>query len=239
MKYFGLGLAALALGATTAHAGGIDRSGQSNGILFEPGRVMQLSFGSVTPDVGGTDVLGNKIGNVGANFLQLGFAYKADLNDKLSYAFILDTPFAADVKYPGSSAGTMLGGTVAKANATALTGLLRYKFNDRVSVFGGLRAQQSSAHIDLRGLAYGGFNGYSVDLGTNTAVGYQIGAAYEIPDIHLRIALSYNSAISHNFGTLETISGSPVGVAPTKVQTPQSVNIDFQSGVAKDTLVFG
>jgi long-chain fatty acid transport protein len=239
MKRMNVALAALMMTTGLAHAGGIDRSGQDIGILFETGRVGELSFGSVMPDVSGVDVLGNKIGNVGADYMPFSLGYKADISDTLSYALIIDQPFGADVTYGGSPASTMLGGTRALAKASALTGLLRYKLNEGVSVYGGPRIEQSSAHVDLRGLAYGGFNGYSVDLDSNTAVGYAVGAAFEKPEIALRVALTYNSAISHDFDTVETISGFTVGTKSTEVETPQSVNLDVQSGVAANTLVFG
>ena len=169
--------------------------------------------------------------------MQLGF--KADLGDRLSYAFVLDQPFGADVRYGGSSATTMLGGTTALARSTALTGLLRYRIGDRFSVFGGLQAQQASAHVNLKGLAYGPFNGYSVDLGQDTGIGYVAGLAYEVPEIALRVALTWNSAVRHDFATVEKIGPATVGTTPTEVKTPQSVNLDVQTGVAKDTLVFG
>ena len=239
MKHIITALGALAMTTTLAQAGGIDRSGQDIGILFEKGRTVELSFGSVQPTVQGRDVLGNDTGNVADSFLQSSLGFKADLNDKLSYAVIIDTPFAADIEYGGSPATTMLGGTTAKASSTALTGLLRYKFDDRTSVYGGLRLQQAAAHIDLRGLGYGALNGYSVDLGTDNKLGYVVGAAYEIPDIALRVALTYNSEIEHNFETVETVGPFPFGAGKTKVKTPQSVNLDFQSGIAKDTLIFG
>lgn len=240
MQRMTMALAALTVTTGLAHAGGIDRSGQDNAILFEPGRAMELSFGSVMPKVSGTDIAtGAKIGNVAADYTQLSFGYKADLTDTLSYSLTLDSPFGADVAYGGSPFASSLGGTTALARTTALTGLVRYKVGGNVSVFGGPRIQQADAHVDLRGLAYGPFNGYSVDLSSNTAVGYVVGAAYEKPEIALRVALTYNSAITHKFDTLETVGPVTVGTAPTKVDTPQSINLDFQTGVAANTLVFG
>lgn len=239
MKLHLTAIAALSLTSTLAQAGGIDRSGQDIGALFETGRYMELSFGQVSPSVSGKDVLGNTIGNVGNDYLQFGFAYKADLNDKLSYALILDTPYAADVVYPGNPVATMLGTTSANASSTALTGLLRYKLNDSFSVHGGLRIERATAQIALGGVGYGGLNGYGVSLNTNTALGYSIGAAFEKPEIALRVALTYNSGISHDFTATETLGAATLAVAQTTVKTPQSVNLDFQSGVAKDTLVFG
>ena len=53
------------------------------------------------------------------------------------------------------------------------------------------------------------------------------------------MALTYNSAIEHSLDTVET-GLAPIGLPGTmNVEVPQSVNLEFQTGVAKDTLVFG
>lgn len=229
--------ASLLCGTSLGHAGGIDKSGQSVSALFQEGRYVEFSMGRVRPSISGTDVLSNPTGDVAGDYTQLGFAYKADVNEKLSYAVILDQPFGADIAYGGNPAASMLGGTLAKADATAASVLLRYKLTDRFAVHGGLRAQQSDAGITLSGLAYGPFNGYSVALDQDLALGYSVGASYEIPDIALRVAVTYNSEINHEFATVEQ-TGIPVP-SVTSVTTPQSVNLDAQTGIAKDTLLFG
>ncbi|MDT8855978.1 hypothetical protein RNZ50_13345 [Paracoccaceae bacterium Fryx2] len=99
MKTLAGAVGALALGATAATAGGIDRSGQNIGVLFEKGRYAELSFGHVTPDVTGVDNDGNATGNVAGSFTPLSFAYKYDINDQVSFAVILDQPFGADIAY--------------------------------------------------------------------------------------------------------------------------------------------
>jgi long-chain fatty acid transport protein len=239
MKVWVTGASVLAITAGMAVAGGIDRSGQNIGILFEPGRVVELSFGAINPSVDGTDVLGAPTGNVAGNFSQVALSYKYDINEKLSFALILDQPFGADLEYAATS--PLLGGTFVDANSEALTGILRYKFDGGFSVHGGVRAQRADARIDLRGAAYGGVNGYTVELDSDLAPGYLVGVAYERPDIALRVALTYNSKVKHEFSTTETLNGAPIA-APggiTEVSLPQSVNLDFQSGVAEDTLVFG
>lgn len=231
-------LAGLAASVSPASAGGIDRSGQGLGGLFEKGRYVEFSYGSVGPSVGGTDVLGNPIADVGQDYSLLSFSYKYDINPNLSFAVVLDQPFGGDVLYGGNPATTMLGGTTVSASATALTGLLRYKFNENFSIHGGVRAVRSNAYIRLSGLAYAGLSGYNVTLNGDTGIGYVIGAAYERPEIALRIAVTYNSSISHDFETTEV---APFGnsTSITEVTLPQSVNVDFQTGIAKDTLIFG
>jgi long-chain fatty acid transport protein len=245
MKRFLTTVAALAAATTSAQAGGIDRSGQPLGALFEAGRYFELSFGYVSPTIEGTDILGNRIDDVAGNYTLPGFSYKMDINDAWSFALNYDQPFGSDVVYGGDSATSMLGGTSAIADSVALTGILRYKFDENFSVHAGVRAQRSDGTILLSGLAYGGpppngLSGYNVTLDSDTAPGYVIGVAYEKPEIALRVALTYNSKVTHDFATTERIGTTQVAPgSETEVETPQSVNLDFQTGVAEDTLLFG
>ena len=51
-------------------------------------------------------------------------------------------------------------------------------------------------------------------------------------DIALRVALTYYSETEHSHT-------SSAGVTPNTINPPQSVNLDFQTGIAADTLLFG
>lgn len=231
--------AALLLGTTSlAQAGGIDRSGQGIGILFEPGRTLELSYGHAVPEISGTDISSAPTGNVANDYSQFSFAYKADLSENLSYAVILDQPFGADIVYPG---GLILPGTTAQAEAHAASVLLRYKLDNGFSVHGGLRAQRANAYIALGGLAYAGvgLNGYNVSFDDDIGYGYTIGAAYEIPDIALRVALTYNSDITHDFATTEVVPLVGTFNSTTEVTIPHSLNLEAQTGIAENTLLFG
>ena len=236
---------ALALAAGAANAGGIDRSGQSIAPLFEKGGYAELSFGMVSPSVSGKDLAifgGRNSQNVGKDYLSLGFAYKQDINDQLSYAIIYEKPFGADLSYASVASGgsVAFGGTKAHAGYDELSAILRYKFNDNMSAYGGLRISRASGDVTLRGAAYGPLSGYNANFSNDTGIGYVVGAAYEKPEIALRVALTYHSAIKHEHDTKETIGGFPIGpVSTTEVSTPQSVNLDVQSGVAPGWLAFG
>lgn len=238
----------LALTSGLATAGGIDRSGLGMGILFEPGRVVEFSYGRIDPSVSGTDLPlqtpfgtlpgGSSTGSVANGYNLFALSYKYDINSKMSFAMIADQPFGADILYGPTSVN--LGGTTADAKTVALTGIFRYKMNNGFSVHGGLRAQQANGDIGLGGLAYGGLNGYYVSLDNDWALGYVVGAAYEKPEIAMRIALTYNSKITHAMPTTESLRGAVVATnETTDVSTPESVNLDFQTGIAKDTLLFG
>src|SRR6056297_1351116 len=68
-----------------------------------------------------------------------------------------------------------------------------------------------------------------------------LGVAYEIPDIALRVALSWQSEITHSFDTSESLAGLGIDTdgGDTDVKMPQVFALDFQTGVAPGTLVFG
>ncbi len=241
-------LAALLFTTSAAQAGGIDRTGQRFDGFFQPGNYVELSFGMVSPSVSGTDLPlgpfpgGGSTGNVASDYYAMSLMVKTDLNDRLSLAVVMDSPFGADIAYgPGS---VNLGGTSATVNTSAITGLMRYKFDGGFSVYGGIRVQKANANVDLRGLAYGSLNGYSVKLDDETATGYLVGVAYEKPEIALRAMLTYNSAVDGTFTATETYTTAGGAVIPlvtseTNVSSPQSINLDVQTGVAEGTLVFG
>lgn len=248
MKRFLLGTAALAATAGLAQAGGVDRSGQSIGIIFEKGNYAELSFGLINPDVDGTDLLGNPTLSVADNHNLPGLAFKYDVNEKMSFAMIYEQAYGADVNYPTAGAGgsVLLGGTSAVLDSSVISGILRYKFSDALSVHGGVRASKASGEVTLAGLAYGAVNGYNVVFDDAWGAGYLLGAAFEKPEIALRVALTYFSKVTHDLDTTETFAAAlgpiPAGVglaSVTSVDTPQAVNLDFQTGVAANTLAYG
>ncbi|MEM9425927.1 MAG: outer membrane protein transport protein [Pseudomonadota bacterium] len=228
MKNVLLATTAMTALAGAATAGGLERTPQSMAILFEEGRYFELSFGVVAPDVSGT-LGGAPSGDMLSTYANLGVSYKADLNDRLSYAIIFDQPYGADTEYPTGTTHPFAGST-AEVNSNAISTVLQYNFDNGASVYGGPRFQTLQAEAFLPPLG-----GYTVESDTNFALGYLVGAAYERPDIALRVALTYHSKTTHDLELSEN------GAAPTTqdVELPQALNLEFQSGVAEDTLVFG
>lgn len=222
---------ALALGAGTATAGGIERSNQSVGILFEQGNYAELNFGAFSPDVSGT-VAGGLVssGDMGLGYGTLSLGYKRALTDKLDMAIILDQPVGADLNYSPANAPYPLAGSRASIDSTGITALLRYKLPNNFSVHGGVRAVRTSGEVAL-------FNGaYTMDTSTETDFGYVLGVAWEKPEIAARVALTYSSAITHAFDANENVVPVPTAF---ETEIPQSVNLEFQTGIAADTLLFG
>lgn len=248
--------ALLSTTATTALAGGIERSALSTNILFAEGDRMELSFASVKPDVSGeqqinlsaASLAGTGTGDVAGNYTTLTFGYKNQLTDQLSLAFILDEPVGANVIYDGDTAyaygGAFSGlfgtdGSSAEISSIRATMLLRYEMDNNISIYGGPVVQRVSGNVAL-------FNTYAMETTNETDFGYVIGAAWEKPEIAARVALTYQSAITHDFTASEAGIANPT-TAPApfaadtglEVEIPQSVTLEFQSGVAADTLVFG
>jgi len=239
MKKILLGTAAVMGAAVTAQAGGLDRSGQDIGIIFESGNRLELSYGNVRPDLTGRDFLGNNVDNVAKSFGNASAGLRYELSPKVSVAVVVDEPYGSDVFYEGDPATTMFGGTTAIVDSFAVTALARYKFNDSFSLHGGMRYQELSASVDLRGLAYGGLNGYRAEFDKDGAVGFVVGAAFERPEIGMRVALTYNSKITHDLATRESMSGTLISQGTTEIVTPETLNLEAQTGIAADTLLFG
>lgn len=220
-----------------AFAGGFDRNGQPIGLIFEEGNYAEISVSRTTADLSGTDVLGTDTGNVAEDFSSFSGGLKFDISDKLSFAIIYDEPWGADIQYPTTS--TILGTTGATTDSSAITSLLRYKFSDNYSVHGGIRYQSISGTTQLGGLAYGVVDGYTLNANKDSALGYVIGAAYEIPEKGVRVAITYNSEIEHELELVESLAGFGTFNTSSTTKTPQSVNLDLQSGISKNTVIFG
>lgn len=231
-------LGLLATAAPAAWAGGIDRTGQGLGALFESGRYLEISVGHVAPRVEGADLLGGQTGDVAGAHLLPSVSLKFDAGDRLSFAAVADRTYGADILYGQGS--PLLGGTRVDVASHGVLGLARYRIDKNFSVHGGLRLQTSSATVRLKGLAYGPVSGYQVRLGPDTAISPAAGIAFEIPEIALRVAATYHAAIKHKLATRETAPLAPLnGSSTTPISLPRAVNLDFQTGIARDTLLYG
>ncbi len=254
-------LAALSL-APAVHAAALEQTVPSTiRLLYQDGRYAEVGaiwsnpdqsgdgavlppFPPILPD--GATLPGNT-GDVFESYWSFSGAYKADLNDKVSYALIFDQPLTAQTRYgtgtfpalPFPLPSSLYGGSMADVSTYQISGVVSYDVNPSIKVYGGARAQLLRAKA---GVSF--VNNYKVDADDKWGFGYLLGAAYERPDIALRVALTYYSKISYDLDTAETIT--PFGtVTPltqdtsTDVDTPQAVQLDFQTGVAPKTLVFG
>lgn len=225
---------ALVVGTLSAQAGGIERSAFSPAFLFEKGNYFEVTFGAVSPSVSG--VFGGAVssGDMASSYTTMSASLKQQITDNFALGLVVDQPVGVDVAYP---AGTLypFSGANATVTATQVSILAHYRFSDNVSVYGGLRAERAQGQaLDIP--IPGPFI-YDMRTSSDVAYGYVIGAAYERPEIALRVALSYVSSLTHDFSATDNL---PVpGSADFSSEIPQGINLDFQTGVAKNTLVFG
>ncbi len=228
-------IAALLLGAsaTAAVAGGLDRSGQNIDVMFEEGTALKFTMGYSMPNVSATPSA--LTDNIAKDYITYSAGFKYEVNDKLDLGLVFDEPFGANLEYGGLVAtpapgGLGLGTNRATVNSEAVTALARYHFSENISVHGGVRAQRLHGDVQLDPVG-----GYVLDMESDWAFGYVVGAAYEIPAYAARVALTYNSGFTHTMNGVESFN--PAGTY--EQDTPQSVNLDFQTGIAANTLLFG
>ncbi len=228
MNRFIFAAVATIISTSGALAGGLDRSGQRIGFMFEEGNYAELSFGYAKPSVDGNDVAafgGQASGNAADNFIVPGLSVKADLNENVSFGFIIDEPYGSDISYPAAGS-VALGGTKAIVDSYAITALGRYKFGNGFSVHGGVRYQEISADVTLRGAAYGALGagaGYNGAFASDGAFGYvgrcRLRAARDRPARRTDLQFPDRSRTPH----CKDIRSSPRGVgcaAKTDIPLP-------------------
>ena len=235
--------AGLAGPISTARGAGIEKDPPSTRVLFEPGAYIEFGTSYVNPYLHGSGGFAQlptgdflpigSTGNLLRDYWSFSGAAKADLGERVSVAVILGEPYAVDTSYP-TEPGKFYGGTRAKLDSSEVTAILGYDVVPAVKVFAGARAQWMSASAAIPFIQTP-IGGYEIYTDTDTGYGWLVGAAYSKPEIALRVALTYYSQVKHSFDTTEfgVLDGT------TDVKTPREVHLEFQSGVAKDTLVFG
>ncbi len=228
MKKTYLATAAALLASTSMTlAGGIERTSQSVDIIFEEGTYAEFSLSYAVPSVSGIDPGLTDTGIVSPSYFGLSGGYKTDLSDKIGLAIIFDQPFGSLADY---TAG-FYNGTGADLTSSAITVIGSYDVSDRIVVFGGGTYQTMSATADV---VFGPLD-YDIVADSASGFGFVAGAAYQIPDIALRVVLTYRSEVATIHDTVE--NGAIIDTID--IVTPQSINLEFQTGINEKTLVFG
>lgn len=203
------------------------------------------------------------ISDMGDDYYSPSAALKLQVTDNFSFGLIYDRPFGADVTYslsdPASAAAGGLGlfhnGTESlevEVKTQSISMLLGYQPNENFNFYAGPVYQTIEGDAQFRGLAFGGnnsFGGYNLNIKETGGVGWLGGIAYQIPEIALKASVTYRSEIDHemtinessiatlgqNIGTFINMNN---GLEQTKIITPQSVNLDFQTGIMANTVAF-
>ncbi|MEG0031443.1 OmpP1/FadL family transporter [Acinetobacter sp.] len=251
---------------TSVFAAGLDRSGQSIAAFLQPGNYFEAGISVLDPEVTGKDTSNNNTGDMASDYYFPHAALKIQATEHFSVGLIYDQPFGADAEYSGNSNFVenrpvpFQGGTSVIVDTQNLNLLFGYQPNENWNLYAGAVYQTVDGTVLLRGTTYSVFNGYDFRTGEDESIGWLAGVAYQIPEIALKASVTYRSEIEHkmnaseNFGAAGYISipGAPdqsaqlnqlmtalnASSGETKLTTPQSVNIDFQTGIMANTVAF-
>ena len=240
------------LPSASVFAAGLDRSGQSISAFLQSGNYAEAGISVLDPTVKGKDNSGNKVEDMGDDYYFPSAAIKVQATDKISLGLLYDQPYGADATYQvdGSdfASKNLNKGTSVKVRTNNLTALIGYQPTESLNFYAGPVWQTVEADIKLRGKAYssdkGNLSGYNIKVDQEEAYGWAAGFAYSKPEIALKAAVTYRSEIKHKATAEESgpiFDGNypiPTLTAGVNAITPQSVNIDLQTGIAKNTLAF-
>lgn len=228
---------------------------QANLLLpfLQSGNYAEASISVLDPSVSGKSNNGATVTDMADDYYFPSAALKVQATDHFSFGLLYDQPYGADSQYSSDlgAFGDGTEGTSVKVRTNNLSLIVGYQPTKNWNIYAGPVYQTVKGNVSLRGTAYSSLSGYNIDLKEDDAFGWLAGAAYQIPEIALKAAITYRSEIKHELDTTETfrfgtdgalyipgLTGSIPTYHKAEITTPQSVNIDLQSGVAKNTLAF-
>ena len=234
---------------TPALAAGLDRSGQSIAAFLQPGNYAEAGISILDPTVKGKDLIKNNVSDMAEDYYFPSAAIKVQATEHISLGLLYDQPFGADAMYSLEQSMFTNGieGTKVEVETHNLTALIGYQPTENWNFYAGPVWQTVEADISLRGQAYISpkdptkvLSGYDIKIHEEEAFGWLAGFAYQIPEIALKTSVTYRSEIKHKAKSVETHKLMPMLNVESQLDaiTPQSVNIDFQTGVAANTLAF-
>ena len=139
--------------------------------------------------------------------------------------------------------------------------LIGYQPTKNINLYAGPVYQRVEGTVQFAGPGFKYMSGYANQIDSSDGYGWLVGAAYEIPEIALKAAVTYRSEIDHKAHTIERFKFATIQQNTTDptdyyvlgllnqavgdyvdseftITTPQSVNLDFQTGVYADTVAF-
>ena len=231
---------------TPALAAGLDRSGQSISVFLQPGNYAEAGISVLDPTVKSSQL---NVTDMAEDYYFPSAAIKVQATEHISLGLLYDQPFGADAMYSLEQSMFTNGieGTKVEVETHNLTALIGYQPTENWNFYAGPVWQTVEADISLRGQAYISpkdptkvLSGYDIKIHEEEAFGWLAGFAYQIPEIALKTSVTYRSEIKHKAKSVETHKLMPMLNVESQLDaiTPQSVNIDFQTGVAANTLAF-
>ncbi|MCU4377639.1 OmpP1/FadL family transporter [Acinetobacter haemolyticus] len=248
------------LPTTSAFAAALDRSGQSISAFLQPSNYFEAGITFLSADVSGKDTSQNNTGDMANHYYSPSAALKIQATEQFSIGLLYDHPYGADAEYHGQNNFVenrpvpFQGNTSVTVRTENLNLLFGYQPNQNWNLYAGAVYQTLDASVLLRGTSYIAYNGYDFKTGRDEAVGWLAGVAYQIPEIALKASLTYRAKIKHEMNAYEKHNAA--GMIPsspdlnasliqinnaqgvTEITTPQSINLDLQTGIMENTVAF-
>ena len=240
--------------ASPAISGGWEAGRLDSSFIYQEGSYAEVGTSSIDYDVKGK-TQANKTHKMAKDQTRTSLAFKMEYGDfdigltrYMSGAIQLDGQnTAAKVDPPGcnplvasAAANVAQAGycsIVPSADVTAhsIALLGKYSINDNISVLGGLN------RYDVETSTVTTVAGHYVVSGDEMAP--VVGAAYENKEIALRVELMVQAETDMTLSAKSSLSPldptAPSSISGAKLVIPQTMTLNFQSGIAEDTLLFG
>lgn len=246
---------------SAVQAAGLDRSGQSISAFLQPGNYAEAGISVLDAEVKSKQLNAD---DMAESYYFANAAIKVQATDKISLGLIYDQPYGADSNYQAVGPLSIFSqgneSTSVEVKTHNITALIGYQPTENWNFYAGPVWQTVEADISLRGIGYGAttersLSGYNIEIEQEEAFGWLAGFAYQIPEIALKAAVTYRSEIKHKaignetFTLQEATTIAPDVIVPAgtirtldnagvNAITPQSVNLDLQTGVAANTIAF-
>jgi len=240
MVRFIVSVAGLCVSSTALMAGGMERTALSTGFMYENGGYAEVAYSSrdytVTAPVFAPDesVIEDQTG--------FSLAAKFDVTEMLSFGLSQYNQAGVGLNYQGAGGTGAVGGGLnligpkVSLDIDALVFLGRYALSENYSFMLGMKnttIKDASADIFKTSTAP---TTTAAAVKGKTASSAVAAIAYEQPDIALRVEYLYEADVSFS---LDTTGGLNAGTGTTQGSLPDYQTINFQTGIAADTLAFG
>ena len=232
MKIVQTSAAVFIFSSSIAFAGGFELQTLDTSIMYAEGNAASISIANINANVSGTKsstvdtVKDQQVTNVG---LKMNFG-KFDLG--------LYTYRSGSIQLSGGNnpAGNYAPTGDIDINSTTL--MAAYNINENMSLLGGLTYNNlASGNVTtIKG---------SYEVTGTSSTGYLLGGAYSIPDIAFRAEVLYQpksklntmTAYDATGGVYDLVKGLINGNKDTEINRPETLTLNLQSGIAKDTLI--
>lgn len=259
MKATAFGISVCIFLPTQVFSAALETSNQSIAIFLEPNNYAEFSTAIIDAHISGntyrpeennpavyTETSTQDFVN---HFYLSNAALKLQLDSNWSAGLIYDQPFVTNIGYAlepvSTSPDDLVNAVRFKVNSDNLTALIGYQPNQFWKFYTGLSYQTLNTYLKISGQSASLLVDYIGDIKKDSASGWLTGLSYQRPEYALKTSLTYRSKVRHTQQFHEQVVTTPaipiLNLASdqnTTIETPQSVNLEFQSGITSNYLIY-